>query len=56
MGSIRDRLKEIADSGSTTPISAQKAYKPAGTMNPGRLYSGKKEEEDGLDTASARAR
>lgn len=56
MGSIRDRLKEIADSGSTTPISAQKAYKPAGTMNPGRLYSGKKEEEEGLDTASARAR
>lgn len=56
MGSIRDRLKEIADSGSTTPISAQKAYKSAGTMNPGRLYSGKKEEEDGLDTASARAR
>lgn len=56
MGSIRDRLKEIADSGSTTPISAQKAYKPAGTMNPGRLYSEKKEEEDGLDTASARAR
>lgn len=56
MGSIRDRLKEIADSGSTTPISAQKAYKSAGTMNPGRLYSGKKEEEDGLDTESARAR
>lgn len=29
---------------------------PGNTKNPGRLYSGKKEEEDGLDTASARAR
>ena len=51
MGSIRDKLKTIAESGDKTPVNTLKPIEPGGTMVPQRLNSTR---ESGTQTESAR--